>query len=190
MGRIGMLGGTFDPPHNAHLAMAERAMRDCALERVLFLPAPDPPHKHPASSYATRAAMVQLAVDGKPGMELSRLEELRAGPSYTVDLLERYRSAHPDDEIYFIMGSDSLRDLASWRRPERIRELATLVVFSRPGAEAAPTAGSGAPGIILAGPMTDISSREIRRMVRAGQSIRSCVPEAVCNFILDNALYS
>ncbi len=189
MGRIGMLGGTFDPPHNAHLAMADRAMRELALEKVLFLPAPDPPHKHPASSYETRAAMVALAIENRAGLELSRLEELRAGPSYTVDLLESFRDSH-DDDIYFILGSDSLRDMASWRRPERILELATLVVFARPGAEAVVPAGNGAPVIFVAGPMIDVSSSEIRRMVKSGESIRSFVPEAVLKFIFDNALYT
>lgn len=189
MGRIGMLGGTFDPPHNAHLAMADRAMKELALGKVLFLPAPDPPHKHPASSYETRVAMVRLAIEGRAGMELSRLEELRPGPSYTVDLLESFRDSHRDDEIFFIMGSDSLRDMASWRRPERILELATLVVFARPGAEPVLPAGSGAPVILAAGPMMDVSSSEIRRMVGSGESIRAFVPEAVRAFILDNALY-
>lgn len=190
MGRIGMLGGTFDPPHNAHLAMADMAMAELALERVLFLPAPDPPHKRPASSYAIRSEMVRLAVEGKTGMELSRLEEARAGPSYTVDLLERFRESHHDDEIFFIMGSDSLRDMASWRRPGRILELATLVVFARPGVEPVVPAGSGARVALISGPMPDISSSDIRRRAASGESIHSMVPAAVRKFILDNRLYS
>lgn len=189
MVRVGMLGGTFDPPHNAHLAMAETAMAELSLDRVLFLPAPDPPHKSATTPYETRVELVRLAIGARPGLELSRLEEGRTGPSYTVDLLEEYRALH-DDELFFIMGSDSLMELNTWKRPDRIVELATLVVFLRPGYDPVLPAGRDRSLIVLAEPRIDVSSSNIRARIAAGEPVAGLLPEAVHQFILDNSLYS
>ena len=189
MGRVGMLGGTFDPPHNAHLAMAETAMDELSLEKVLFLPAPDPPHKSVISSYETRVELVARAIAGRAGFELSRLEEQLPGPSFTVDLLKRYSELHEDD-VFFIMGSDSLLEMGSWKRPGRIAELATLVVFLRPGYDPILPADRETSLIVIAEPQIDLSSSGIRSRIAAGDSVAGSLPEAVHKFILDNSLYS
>ncbi|UCG53143.1 MAG: nicotinate-nicotinamide nucleotide adenylyltransferase, partial [Candidatus Latescibacterota bacterium] len=128
MKRVGILGGTFDPPHNAHLAMAETALERVPLEKVLFMVAPHPPQKRlrDLTPYSERTEMVSLAIRGRPGFELSRLEESRSGPSYTVDLLSSYREVF-EGEPYLILGADSVCDLPDWKDPEAILELATLV---------------------------------------------------------------
>ena len=191
MERVGILGGTFDPPHNAHLAMARAALERIPLDRVLFMPAPEPPHKEPTelSPYAVRLEMVELAISDQPGLDLSRLEESQRGPSYTVELLDLYRRQH-DDEIFLILGADSVRDLPDWKSPESILERATLVVFPRPGyPPAVPVAGE-ASVVIFEEPVLDISSSSIRQRVREGKPIDALVPKMVHKFILDNSLYS
>ncbi len=189
MNRIGLLGGTFNPPHNAHVEMAERAIKGTPLDKVIFLPAPSPPHKETAVQYSLRFKMAELAVSGSTGVEVSRLEEFHEGPSYTVELLEFYRGSCSGD-IYFIMGSDSLADLASWKDPSRILELATLVVFKRPGFDPIVPCGSEASIVLFEEPMIEVSSSNIRSMVRRGLPIDNFVPKNVQKFILDNSLYS
>jgi nicotinate-nucleotide adenylyltransferase len=189
MGAVGIIGGTFDPPHNAHLEMARQALEHLPLDRILFMPAPDPPHKRAETPYEKRIAMVMAALRGEARMELSRMEEFRKGPSYTVDLIEFYRAGN-DDDVYFIMGSDSLLELGSWKDPERLLRLATLVVFKRPGFEPVNPVKGEASVILFEEPLIDVSSSGIRERVRRGESIRSLVPEPVRKFILDNSLYS
>lgn len=191
MKRVGILGGSFDPPHNAHLAMARVALERIPLDTVLFMPAPRPPHKKAGdlTSYAMRLHMTGLAVEGEPGLQVSRMEEARTGPSYTVDLLERYRREH-DDDVYLILGADSVNDLPDWKSPASILNIATLVVFPRAGyAPVVPVEGESAV-VLFEEPLIDISSSGIRERVRDGKPIDSLVPKPVHKFILDNSLYS
>lgn len=191
MSRVGILGGTFDPPHNAHLMMAETALENVPLDEVLFMPAPDPPLKNSGdiTPYETRIGMVAEAIRGRRGLRLSRLEEIRSGPSFTADLLRHYRSVS-GEEPFLILGADSVSDLARWKEPETILSLATLVVFPRTGySSRVPVAGEAAV-VMFEAPIVDISSTDIRALVRRGASVRSLVPERVLEFILDKRLYA
>lgn len=135
MTRIGILGGTFDPPHIGHLLMAEFAADALGIDRVLFVPAANPPHK-PGTvrvSAAHRLAMVSLAVGSNPLFALSLIDIDRPGPHYTVDLLGILCDQYPDAELYFILGSDSLRSLPQWRHPDELIRRARLAVVERPG---------------------------------------------------------
>ena len=191
MKRVGILGGSFDPPHNAPLAMARVALERIPLDTVLFMPAPRPPHKKPddLTSYSMRLNMTGLAVEGESGLQVSRMEEAHTGPSYTVELLERYRREH-DDDLYLILGADSVNELPDWKSTTSILNLATLVVFPRAGyAPVVPVEGEAAV-VLFEEPLIDISSSGIRQRVRDGKPIDSLVPKAVHKFILDNSLYS
>ena len=191
MARIGILGGSFDPPHNAHLAMARAARDRIPLDRVLFMPAPEPPHKRgaPMTPYETRVKMVALAIDGESGIELSRLEEFHEGPSYTVELL-KHCHRELGEELYFIVGADSASELATWRDPTRVLQLATLVVFPRTGYESRIPVDGEASVVLFEEPVIDISSSEIREHVGEPGFLAKHLPKAVQSFILDNSLYS
>ena len=190
MGKIGILGGTFDPPHTAHLAMAEEALKKIPLDRVFFMPALQPPHKIPQqpSAYEDRFKMVELMVDGRNGLEPSRMEEFREGPSYTVELLRHFKQNSADD-IFFIIGADSLGELSVWKDPEVILELATLVVFPRTGYEMVLTVGGDASVVMFEEPVIDISSSDIRRDIAAGRKANGHLTPSVRNYILSNSLY-
>jgi nicotinate-nucleotide adenylyltransferase len=197
MARLGILGGTFDPLHIAHLMIADQARGQLNLARVLFVPAGQPPHKlnRAVTPVEHRVAMTQLAIAGDAGFALSRVDVDRPGPHYTADMLGLLRLKHPGNELYLLVGSDSLRDLLTWRDPGRVIALARLAVIRRPGAEP----GLGAleaelPGVAskvdwVDAPWLDISSSDIQRRVRAGLSIRYLVPEAVERYIVENRLY-
>ncbi|MDA1232891.1 MAG: nicotinate-nucleotide adenylyltransferase, partial [Planctomycetota bacterium] len=133
--RIGVFGGTFDPIHYGHLLLAETCRETLRLDQVRFIPAASPPHKqdHQISDGHARADMLQLAVSGYTEFVVDRRELKRKGPSFTVDTLTEFSTEFPDAELYFLVGADSLRDLLTWREPERITQLATLVACNRPG---------------------------------------------------------
>jgi nicotinate-nucleotide adenylyltransferase len=189
--RIGILGGTFDPPHLAHVAMAQTAKETLGLRTVLLMPALEPPHKTDAdvSPYENRVTMARLAAAGREGIEVSRMEELRQGRSYTVDLLREYAEAH-DDDLYFILGADSLRDFSSWKDPGGILRMATIVVFPRTDASAYLEVGGEASLVVFEKPVIDVSSNDIRKRYRNGESVGSLVPEQVNTYILNCSLYS
>jgi nicotinate-nucleotide adenylyltransferase len=198
MRRWGLLGGSFDPIHFGHLAIAEEARVSLGLERVLFVPAAQQPLKARGHHAAPeqRLRMVELAIAGNPAFEVRDLELTRAGPSYTVDTLEQLRDElEPAGELYFLMGADALAWLPRWHQPERVLELARLVVFERPGAaldlalvqQALP--GLAERLIRLQGPLLDLSSTELRARVAAGRPLRYLVPESVINFIVAQKLY-
>lgn len=189
--KVGILGGSFDPPHVGHVAMARTARDTLGLERVLLMPAPQPPHKDPGDlcSWEDRLRMAQLAVDRIAGLEVSRHESDSPGLSFTIDSLERYRKSC-DDDVYFILGADSLRDLPSWREPEAILGMVTIVVFPRMGIEPVCTVQGEASIVVFESPVIDVSSSDIRRKRRAGESVESLVPEAVLEYILDHSLYT
>jgi nicotinate-nucleotide adenylyltransferase len=192
--RLGLLGGTFDPPHYGHLVAAQEVAWRLRLDRVLFLPAHQNPLKRgQASSPAEdRCQMVQLAIDDNPVFELSRLDLDRPPPSYTADLL---RALHrPTVQLYFVVGADILPELPRWREPEEILRLARLVVVHRPGAprprlEALPPPGRERAYIVDV-PGVAIASRELRQRVRSGQPIRYLTPPAVERYIAEHHLYT
>ncbi len=183
--RLGVFGGTFDPVHVGHLAIALAALESVPLERVLFVPARRSPLKDrdPLASVADRVAMLEAAIANEPRFVLSRAELDRDGVSYTVDTLEALRE---QGELFLILGSDALADLARWRAPDRIRELATILVAARPGApEADPMHRARA----FDAPRLDISSRELRARAARGMSLRYLVPDAVWEHIKKRGLY-
>ncbi len=202
--RIGIFGGTFDPPHLGHLAAAEWARDQLCLDRVVFVPAGTPPHKRDRARSAAEArlAMTRLAVRGQPGFVVSDLETRRRGPSFTVDTLRALAARDPRARWYLIVGEDNLAEFASWREPEAILELATLVVALRPRPASSARAASrhrttgGVRGmsrrgvvVTLDNPGIDLSSSAIRARARAGHSIRYLVPAAVERYITRTRLY-
>jgi nicotinate-nucleotide adenylyltransferase len=188
MTRLGVFGGTFDPPHVGHLALAEWAREALRLDRVLFVPAGTPPHKRRSdlSSATDRLAMTRLAVRGHPAFEVAGLEARRRGPSFTVDTLRALRAAHPGARLVLLIGQDSLAEFETWRDPDAIARLATLAVALRPGARR-PRARRRVAW--LDNPGLDVSSSAIRARVRAGRSVRYLVPDAVAAHIARRGLY-
>jgi nicotinate-nucleotide adenylyltransferase len=188
MTRLGVFGGTFDPPHAGHLALAEWAREALRLDRVLFVPAGAPPHKRREglSPAAERLALTRLAVRGNPGFAVSSLEARRRGPSFTVETLRALRAAHPGARLVLLMGQDSLAEFETWREPDTIAALATLAVAVRPGA---PRPRTRRRVVWLDNPGLEVSSRALRARVRAGRSIRYLVPDAVARRIERRGLY-
>jgi nicotinate-nucleotide adenylyltransferase len=193
-----VFGGTFDPVHVAHLAVAESARDTFGLRRVLFIPAGVPPHKpdRAITPVDHRLAMVAAAVAGNPGFDVSRVEVDRPGPSYTVDTLAALCERDPDDRLALILSAESFLELPTWREPVRILELADLIVVPRDGYREAdvtflPRAfpGTTATASFLDGPRIRLSGSEIRRRAAAGRSIRYLVPDAVASYIGDHGLY-
>lgn len=197
MARLGILGGTFNPPHVAHLVCAQEARFQLGLDVVLLMPAREPPHKAVPDDPGAEARleMCILAAEGEPGVEVARTELERPGPSYTVDTLRALREARPEDDLTLIVGADMARELPSWREPEEILRLARLAVAGRGGgrrqeiAAALEPLGATAPTEFLEMPRLDISSSEIRARARDGRPIRHLVPEAVEARIRRDGLY-
>lgn len=193
----GIFGGTFDPIHLAHLAVAEAARDDLGLASVTFIPAGEPPHKvgRRITPAHHRAAMVQAAIADNPGFRLSRAEIDRSGPSYTVDTLSGLAAAG-EGPLALIVSMDSYLDLPTWRDPARVLELATLVVAPREGIQAAGpehlaarVPGAPARTVFLTGPHLRLSASELRDRAAAGRSLRYLVPDAVSAYIGDHGLY-
>jgi nicotinate-nucleotide adenylyltransferase len=195
--RIGLLGGTFDPIHNGHLAAAHAALECARLDQVLFVPAAQPPHRPPAVAGAEqRLEMCRLAIAGDARFAVSDVELTRAGPSYTVDTLAELHSLFPADELFLILGWDAARLFPTWRRPDAVRSLASIVVVARPGSRAPEKADLGPVGLegdgvsICLEPTPDLSASEIRRAVGAGEPITGQVPPAVEQYIAAHGLYA
>jgi nicotinate-nucleotide adenylyltransferase len=188
--RIGILGGTFDPPHNGHLLAAGDAFESLALDRVLFIPAAVQPLKTglDTAPAADRFAMVERLIDGDLRFTASAMEIERGGLSYTVDTLSALAATWPGSTLFWLVGADVLQTFAKWREPERVVELATLAVLTRGGDP--PDLGTipGTP-VVVEGRRIDISSTEIRRRVHEGKSIRGFVPDSVDAYIASARLY-
>ena len=195
-GSVGVFGGTFDPIHIAHLAVAESARDALGLERILFIPVREPPHK-PGQSVTDpehRFAMVDLAIAGNPAFASSRVELDRAGPSYTAETLETLAAETAD--LTLILSAEAFVGLPTWHRPERVLALARLAVTPRDGYPAADPAflaqrfpGVAARAIFLDGPRLRLSASELRDRAAAGRSLRYLVPDAVSAYIGDHGLY-
>lgn len=199
--RIGLLGGTFDPPHVGHLWLATLARDALDLERVLVIPAAQPPHKLdlPISPVEDRVALVRAAIADDPALELSMIDAERPGPSYTVDLMDALRARLPADvEPTLIMAADSLAGIlaGAWRDPDRLLASIEWAVGPRPGADPPDRRalearfGEAASRIhLLDGPALDVSASEIRARVAAGRAIRYLVPRRVEEEISARCLY-
>jgi nicotinate-nucleotide adenylyltransferase len=197
--RIGVFGGTFDPPHYGHLAAAEEAGDRLELARVLFVPTGLPPHKPqaPITPAPLRVRMVELAIADNPRFALSRADVDRPGPSYTADLLAVLRAElGAATKLYFICGMDMLASLPTWHAPERVLAQCYLVAVTRPGTppvdlaalERALPAARGRVTVLPA-PGLDISGRELRARIAQGRTVRYLVPPAVAEFIAARGLY-
>jgi len=185
---VGLFGGSFDPIHHGHLLVAQAAAEVLGLGEIRFVPAREQPFKageHSATA-ADRAAMVEQAITGSPGMRLERLELDRPGPSYTVDTLRALRQREPGSSFVLLVGSDAAMGVPRWHEASELSRLARLVAFGRAGT----TAGALPPGIeYITVPAVEISSTAVRERVRRGQSIRYWVPDAVADFIAARGLY-
>ena len=193
--RIGLLGGSFDPPHIGHLLSAVDAYEALALDRLVFIPAAVQPLKagRACATAEHRLAMTRLLIGGDPRFDVSAIEIDRGGLSYTVDTLTTLAAAWPGAELFWLVGVDVLKSFPKWKEPARIVQLATLVVVKRVGTgdgDETPDLSSipGEPRL-LATRRIDLSSTEIRDRVREGKSIRGFVPEAVADYIAAERLY-
>lgn len=186
--KIGIFGGTFNPIHIGHLILAEEAREKLELKKVIFVPTYLPPHKEnkdiaPADK---RLKMLKLAIKGNRNFIASDLEIKRDGPSYTIDSLKEFKQIYPNDELYFIIGSDLLTYLDEWKDLKDILSLVKFIAATRPG-----YALDKIPAFISTLPIraVDVSGFEIRQRIRGGQSFRYLVPDAVYSFITKNRLY-
>ena len=207
--KLGILGGTFNPIHLAHLRLAEELCESLELDRVLLIPAGEPALKHEGIAPAAhRLEMARRATASNPRLEVDDLEIRRRGPSYTVDTLGALRARHVGAELWFLVGSDTLPELSAWREPEKLFELASFAVATRPGyvaplrellprALAAPFR-DGPRGLVhpsgnelraVSFTPLEISATEIRRRAARGQSIRYLVPDEVREYIAKHHLY-
>lgn len=189
--RIGVFGGTFDPPHVGHLLVATDAYERLALDRLIFVPAGTQPLKADRESApaALRLEMVRRMIDGDPRFEVDPLEIDRGGLSFMVDTLGALADRWRDAELLLLVGEDVLTSFHRWREPERIRSLATMVVLARGDDATRGETLPGGPPQRLATRRIDVSSTEIRARVQAGQSIRGFVPESVADVIRSAGLY-
>jgi nicotinate-nucleotide adenylyltransferase len=194
--RLGLFGGTFDPIHLGHLILAEQCREACKLDRVWFVVAGAPPHKrNDRTAVAHRLEMARIAIAGQASFAVSEIETTRPGPHYSVETLEAVRRDQPDDDLFFLIGADSLADLPTWREPARIAQLATIVVVNRPGLEEIdaanlPDFGPGSQRLLsVTIPPIGIASTDLRRRLAERRSIRYMVPRGVEAYIESEGLY-
>jgi nicotinate-nucleotide adenylyltransferase len=194
--RLGLFGGTFDPIHLGHLILAEQCREACGLDQVWFVVAGAPPHKPGDRTAVThRLEMARIAIAGRKSFAVSEIETMRPGPHYSVETLASIRGDRPDDDLFFLIGADSLADLPGWREPGRIAQLATIVVVNRPGLEEVdpanlPDFGPGShPLKSVTIPPIGIASNDLRRRLAERRSIRYLVPRGVEAYIEAQKLY-
>lgn len=197
--KVGILGGTFNPIHIGHVLIAQDALEQVGLDCVKFIPSATPPHKqaNKLASAADRIAMIKLAIRSDRRFEVDDLEIKRGGKSYSVDTLTELRKREPRTRFYFIIGSDSLRELHTWREIGRLAKLCTFVTLARPGFQAKHAAKLKLDAVtirkiqrhIVRGHVCDVSSSEIRERIARGRSIRYLVPDAVDDYIRRRKLY-
>lgn len=190
--RLGVFGGSFNPPHVGHLAVAEAAAEAARLDRVLWIPAATPPHKRDdptLASAADRLAMVRLATAGNDRFEVSDVEVARDGVSFTVDTLRALAAERPDAAWHLILGGDSLAAFPTWRDPDGILALARLLVYARPGTPPEVPRALVPHVDVVDGPMLDLSSTALRARIAGGHSVRYLVPDGVRAYVEDHALY-
>lgn len=188
--RIGIFGGTFDPPHVGHLIVASDAFAELDLDRLILIPSADPPHKQGrvAATAEQRLEMLRAAVAADPRFVVDDIELKRTGASYTVDTLREMRHRHPDAELFFLVGVDQMRELHSWREPHEVARLACLSVLTRGGELPDPDS----PFRYSLVPVTriDLSATDIRRRIAEGRSVRYLVTDEVREIIEESGLYA
>ncbi len=196
--KVGILGGTFDPPHIGHLVIAQEAMRYLHLSQVVFVPTRQPPHKptDELTPIDLRLDMVRLAIARNPRFTLSRVDVDREGPTYTIDTIRLLRRQYGEGtDLYFIMGMDSLANLPTWHKPEELVHLCCLAVLNRPGYKVdldeleAKVPGVRERIIFIPSPALEVSATDLQRRVRDGEPIDHLVPEAVAAFIYEQGMY-
>jgi nicotinate-nucleotide adenylyltransferase len=195
--RLGIFGGSFDPVHNGHLALARACQQQVGLDEVWFMPTAVQPLKAhgPHAGDSDRVEMLRLAMADEPAWRVCTLEVERGGRSYTVDTMRRLHEELPEAELFFLIGADALRDVAQWKEPREIFRLATPLIVHRPGEAQPDVAALGAlctratQRRIVNMPLVDVSSTEIRRRIAAGESIASLTPRAVIDYIAQHRLY-
>lgn len=211
--RIGLLGGSFNPIHNAHLRIAAEAQAACGLDKIVFIPAADPPHKIVAGdvSFEQRADMVRMAITSRPDFEMSTVEKERHGKSYSIDTIRICKERYQGDELFFIIGADSFLEIGTWHRYAEIFPLCNLVVVERPGRPIVNPLGalpdavrvvftfdaetgnlihdSGSSVLFITGSPLELSSTEIRRRAAAEADITPYVPPDVAAYISHQRIY-
>jgi nicotinate-nucleotide adenylyltransferase len=197
--KIGVFGGTFDPPHVGHLVLAAEAMDQLQLDRVLWVLTPCPPHKpeQPVTGVELRMVMLQAAIAGEPTFEFSRVDIDRPEPHFARDTMQLLQKKHPGDRLIYLMGGDSLKDLPDWYKPrEFLAECRAVGVMLRPGAEIdLPALEQILPGIaekvrLIGTPLLEISSTDIRKRIAHQRHYRYFLPTAVYQIIIQNKLYT
>lgn len=197
MKRLGLLGGTFDPPHHGHVRLAQAALAQLQLDQVLWLVTADPPHKqgNPISPVTQRVALVNAAIAGEPAFQLSRIDVDRPGPHWSADTVRLLSAQFLGVALVFLLGGDSLRDLPKWQRPRELLHYCTLGVLRRPGdAIDLPALEAQLPGLsakveFIEAPPLDIASNELRRRLQAGEDVADFMPAAVWQLIQQEGWY-
>ena len=183
--KIGLFGGAFNPVHNGHMTVAREAIKSVGLDKVIFIPTGNAPHKkETAISREDRYNMLVEATCGEDKMCVSDYEIKREEVNYSADTVEYFKSIYPDDKLYFIVGDDSYNKFDSWYQPHRILENATLLVFPREGAEVTP------PAIKISMDIVEASSSNIREKIKMGKDCRNLLPKKVFDYIIKRNLYT
>ncbi|MCI0596272.1 MAG: nicotinate (nicotinamide) nucleotide adenylyltransferase, partial [candidate division Zixibacteria bacterium] len=190
--KIGLLGGTFDPPHLAHLVLAQSALDELKLDEIWFIPVFRPPHKQgeKVSPFQHRLHMLRLAIRGNRRFKVLTIEKEKGGLSYTVETLPPLRQKHPNTQFFLLLGADNLAELSSWKEPEKVFSMAQPVFAHRPRADSSTMLETKEKvpvwlehAVWLSNPLLEISASDLRKRIQAGRSIRYLVPEAVERYI-------
>ncbi|MDQ0481556.1 nicotinate-nucleotide adenylyltransferase [Guptibacillus hwajinpoensis] len=186
--KVGLLGGTFDPPHLGHLALAQGVLETCELDEVWFMPSHRPPHKNGSDITENhhRVEMVQRAIEGNPKFKVTLIEFERNGRSFTIDTIEILKANYPDIDFHFIIGGDMIEDLPNWHRIDELSKMISFIGVNRPGYH--PDKEQYEVSLIDV-PQIDLSSSEIRRDLSFGKSGRYLLPESVRILIEEKGLY-
>jgi nicotinate-nucleotide adenylyltransferase len=189
MKKIGLLGGTFDPPHFGHLIIAEQAREACCLDEVWFMPTRIPPHKVGSNlcNDDNRIEMVKRAINSNPFFKLSLIEFERNGPSYTIETVKLLLEKHSDDHFYFIIGGDMVNFLPKWKKIDELLNLITFIGIQRPGHRFEQPISDKI--VMVEAPQLEISSSEIRFRLQNNKSARYLLPEAVIDYIEEEGIY-
>lgn len=187
MRKIGILGGTFDPPHHGHLLIANEALHGLELDEMWFLPNQEPPHKKKSNfvSNENRIKMLELAVQNVPSFRIEKLELERPGPSYTYDTMKHLTEQHPDVHFYFIIGADMVEYLPKWHKIDELMTMVSFVGVNRPSY----SDDTAYPIVHLDIPDFEVSSSLIRKRILEGKTVRYLLPDPVIDYLKENKLY-
>lgn len=184
--RIGLFGGAFNPVHNGHMEIARTAIREAKLDKLIFIPTGNAPHKAESKTVTRddRMEMLLRALHGEENMEVSDYELRRSEVSYSAETVEHFRDAYPEDELFFLIGDDSYNSLDKWYQPHRITNVCTMLVFPREGAQVKP------PAVLISMPKIEVSSSEIREKIKSGKDVIKLLPKSVFDYIIEKRLYT